>query len=195
MTGALHGGDALRAMRERGHVQMDGRTGTMPSGWSRLTDRAPYPQRMQTVRRGERAAERTGPRIRAHAALPLLVVCALLTGGCGEDASSTGSSASDTPTASPSGAPSGAPPLAGAEPAAAEPWFELVPGGGGIDFRHVSGHDGETFYAPESLAGGAALVDLTGDGHLDAYLVQSGDVRTAPSDAGRMNNQRTRSVV
>ena len=43
----------------------------------------------------------------------------------------------------------------------------------GIDFQHESGFDG-TPMLPDIVGGGAALVDVDGDGDLDAYLVQSG---------------------
>jgi len=49
----------------------------------------------------------------------------------------------------------------------------------GLVFRHRSGHR-ERFLMPEIMAGGAALVDLDGDGDLDAYLVQSGGLEQPP---------------
>ena len=53
------------------------------------------------------------------------------------------------------------------------PWFVEEAGERGIDFRHESGFDG-TPMLPDIVGGGAALVDVDGDGDLDAYLVQSG---------------------
>lgn len=61
------------------------------------------------------------------------------------------------------------------------PWFEEVGAASGIDFVHASGATGE-FLMPEIMTTGAALFDANGDGHLDAYLVQAGAVRTARED-------------
>ncbi|MEM1448666.1 MAG: CRTAC1 family protein [Planctomycetota bacterium] len=53
------------------------------------------------------------------------------------------------------------------------PWFDEVAAANGIDFAHVSGADGR-YLMPEIMTTGAALVDVDGDGDLDAYLVQAG---------------------
>ena len=53
------------------------------------------------------------------------------------------------------------------------PWFVEEAHERGIDFQHQSGFDG-TPMLPDIVGGGAALVDVDGDGDLDAYLVQSG---------------------
>ena len=52
-------------------------------------------------------------------------------------------------------------------------WFDEQAAERGIDFVHASGFDG-TPMLPDIVGGGAALVDVDGDGDLDAYLVQSG---------------------
>ena len=53
------------------------------------------------------------------------------------------------------------------------PWFVEEAAVRGIDFQHRSGFDGKPML-PDIVGGGAALVDVDGDGDLDAYLVQSG---------------------
>ena len=54
-------------------------------------------------------------------------------------------------------------------------WFEEVAAARGIDFRHESGAEG-TYLMPEIVGGGAALVDIDGDGDLDVYMVQGGSL-------------------
>ena len=63
------------------------------------------------------------------------------------------------------------------------PWFQDEAAKAGIDFVHQSGHQKQgRFFMPEIMGGGGALFDMDGDGDLDAYLVQSGDVRLPPAE-------------
>ena len=68
-----------------------------------------------------------------------------------------------------------------------EQWFEEQAAERGIDFVHESGFDG-TPMLPDIVGGGAALVDVDGDGDLDAYFVQSGRLpgRQGPAPANRL---------
>ncbi|MEM7230098.1 MAG: CRTAC1 family protein [Planctomycetota bacterium] len=77
-------------------------------------------------------------------------------------------------------------PTTDAQSTAAQPstapatWFIDRAADLGIDFMHQSGHR-ETFYTPEIVCGGAALLDINNDGWLDIYLVQSGSIDGGPS--------------
>ena len=73
----------------------------------------------------------------------------------------------------------------------ADVWFVDEAAERGLVFRHRSGSTrdpGVLPLLPEIVGGGAALVDVDGDGDLDAYLVQSGWRLDAP-DAPRDSNQ------
>jgi hypothetical protein len=69
-----------------------------------------------------------------------------------------------------------------APPPEAAVWFEECARERGIDFVHVRA-DTMRYQFPEIMGGGVALLDADGDGHLDVYLVQSGDL-AAPGPRG-----------
>jgi len=52
-------------------------------------------------------------------------------------------------------------------------WFEERAAEAGLDFLHRTGAEGG-FLFPETIGGGAALLDVDDDGFLDVFLVQSG---------------------
>ncbi len=65
---------------------------------------------------------------------------------------------------------------AGPSASSEEAWFSNVLDGSGIDFVHSFGTQRQYLF-PETLSGGVALFDFDGDGLLDVYLVQGGDLR------------------
>lgn len=55
------------------------------------------------------------------------------------------------------------------------PWFREVGRERGLDFEHVRTR-AQRHWFPEIMGGGVGLLDFDGDGALDVYLVQSGDL-------------------
>ncbi len=56
---------------------------------------------------------------------------------------------------------------------AARPWFVDVTAAWGVDYVHDAGFSAEK-HLPETMGGGAAVLDADGDGRHDLYFVQSG---------------------
>lgn len=61
----------------------------------------------------------------------------------------------------------------------------------GLDFAHVRGATGRK-YLPETMGAGACALDFDGDGLMDVYLVQSGEVPQAPQAPDGARDARNR---
>ena len=64
---------------------------------------------------------------------------------------------------------------------AGSPWFGDRGAGSGIDFMHTSGEQ-TRFWFPEIGTGGVLLLDYDGDGLLDVYFVQGGEIGVEGED-------------
>ncbi len=65
----------------------------------------------------------------------------------------------------------------------ASPWFVDRAALAGLDFQHIFGNE-RRFHLPETISGGIALLDIEGDGDLDIYCVQGGDLVDNVTGAG-----------
>ncbi len=72
-----------------------------------------------------------------------------------------------------------------------EPWFVEDAQRSGLDFEHVPCFE-QRFDFPEIMGSGVGLLDYDGDGWLDVYLVQSGDLEpgTRPQPSDRLFRNR-----
>lgn len=70
---------------------------------------------------------------------------------------------------------------------AGPPWFEEIHERAGIGFVHASDAGAGTRRFPEIMGGGVALLDLEGDGDLDLYFVQSGELESPGIASGSGN--------
>ncbi len=81
----------------------------------------------------------------------------------------------------PEDAPAGSPAASGAQ-AERGAWFRESARERGLDFVHVPGET-RRFAFPEIMGAGGVAGDFDGDGHLDLYVVQSGDLERGPDPA------------
>jgi hypothetical protein len=65
-------------------------------------------------------------------------------------------------------------------PAAAQAWFKEVAERAGICFEHVAARE-RRFWFPEIMGSGLGFADVDGDGFLDLYAVQGGDLAGEPA--------------
>ncbi|MCP3916206.1 MAG: CRTAC1 family protein [bacterium] len=64
---------------------------------------------------------------------------------------------------------------------AGTPWFRDVAAESGVDFEHVRALD-QRYWFPEIIGSGLAFFDYDGDGDVDLYVVQSGELAPAGRD-------------
>ena len=67
-------------------------------------------------------------------------------------------------------------------------WFDEVAASAGLDFVHSVGEP-RRYWIPETIAGGVALFDKDGDGDLDLYCVQAGDLDDEGRSTGTLRNK------
>ena len=144
------------------------------------------PRKLRALARPSKAQSFSSQRCWTHL---LLLLTLVLCGSCSDSSPDP----APVPTAA---APNAAAPVAGPSddahsPAAAQDspagaWFVEVSQESGLEFLHDAGLTPEKRLA-ETMGAGAVLADLNGDGHLDAYLVQSGPLPIFPRDRSLTN--------
>jgi hypothetical protein len=71
------------------------------------------------------------------------------------------------------------------------PWFEEVASASGLDFEHVRART-IRYWLPEIMSAGSAWLDYDGDGDLDIYLVQGGDLDAIENPRAQPDSPRNR---
>lgn len=77
------------------------------------------------------------------------------------------------------------------EAATGNAWFEEIAEDAKIDFKHEFAAQ-KRYYLPESMSGGVGLLDFDGDGFLDVYLVQGGELEPGKTNPFRNRMFRNR---
>ena len=72
-------------------------------------------------------------------------------------------------------------------------WFEDATAAAGIDFEHIRAYEIRHWF-PEIMSGGAAWCDFDGDGDLDLYAVQGGELDASAPERQAAGNRLYRNL-